>query len=49
MVNFFQLDRAGAEDGCRVTHEGMRIAHEAGLEAESVAINDEHAEPDQPT
>jgi acyl-CoA dehydrogenase len=27
MVNFVELDRAGAEDGCRVAHEGVRIAH----------------------
>jgi nucleotide-binding universal stress UspA family protein len=38
MVNFVELDRAGAEDGRRVAHEGVRIAHEAGLEAEPVAI-----------
>jgi nucleotide-binding universal stress UspA family protein len=38
MVNFVELDRAGAEDACRVANEGVRIAEEAGLEAEPVAI-----------
>jgi nucleotide-binding universal stress UspA family protein len=38
MVNFVELDRAAAERGGRVADEGVRIAQEAGLEAEPVAI-----------
>jgi hypothetical protein len=38
MVDFVELDRAGAEDGGRVANAGVRIAHQAGLEAEPVAI-----------
>jgi nucleotide-binding universal stress UspA family protein len=38
MVNFVALDRAGAEDAGRIADEGVRFAHEAGLEAEPVAI-----------
>ena len=38
MVNFAELDRAGAEAGGRVAEEGAQIAREAGLQAESVAI-----------
>jgi nucleotide-binding universal stress UspA family protein len=38
MVNFAELDRAGAEAGGRVAEEGAQIAREAGLRAESVAI-----------
>ena len=38
MVNFAVLDRAGAEAGGRVAEEGARIAREAGLRAESIAI-----------
>jgi nucleotide-binding universal stress UspA family protein len=38
MVNFVELDRAGAEDACRVAIDGVRIAQEAGLEAEPCAI-----------
>ena len=38
MVNFAELDRAGAEAGGRVAEEGARIAREAGLRAESIAI-----------
>jgi nucleotide-binding universal stress UspA family protein len=38
MVNFFELDRAAAEDGGRVAGEGGRIARDAGLEAEPVVI-----------
>jgi nucleotide-binding universal stress UspA family protein len=38
MVNFVELDRAAAEESCRVAGEGVRIAQEAGLEAEPVAI-----------
>ncbi len=38
MVNFAELDRAGAEDGGRVAEEGVHFAREANLEAEPVAI-----------
>ncbi|MEJ7785003.1 MAG: universal stress protein [Solirubrobacteraceae bacterium] len=38
MVNFFELDRAAAEDGARVAGAGVRIAREAGLQAEPVAV-----------
>jgi nucleotide-binding universal stress UspA family protein len=38
MVNFVELDRAGAEDGGRVADDGVRIAQEAGLDAEPLAI-----------
>jgi nucleotide-binding universal stress UspA family protein len=38
MVNFVELDRAAAEDAGRVASEGVRIAKQAGLEAEPVAI-----------
>ena len=38
MVNFAELDRAGAEAGARVAEEGAEIARGAGLRAESVAI-----------
>lgn len=38
MVNFVELDRAGAEDGGRVADQGVRAAEKAGLKAESVAI-----------
>jgi nucleotide-binding universal stress UspA family protein len=38
VVNFAELDRAGAEAGGRVAEEGAQIAREAGLRAESVAI-----------
>jgi nucleotide-binding universal stress UspA family protein len=38
MVNFVELDRAGAEDGGRIADEGVRIARAAGLEAEPLAI-----------
>ena len=38
MINSVELDRAGAEDAGRVANEGARIATEAGLEAESVAV-----------
>ena len=38
MVNFPELDRAGAEAGGRVAEEGAQIAREAGLHAESLAI-----------
>ena len=37
MVNFVELDRAAAEDAGRVAAEGVRVANEAGLEAEPVA------------
>jgi len=38
MVDFAELDRAGAEAGGRVAEEGARIAREAGLRAEPIAI-----------
>ena len=38
MVNFAELDRAAAENGDRIADEGVRIAQEAGLEAEPVAV-----------
>jgi nucleotide-binding universal stress UspA family protein len=38
MVNFFELDRAAAEDSARVADEGARIARDEGLEAESIAV-----------
>jgi nucleotide-binding universal stress UspA family protein len=38
MVDFVELDRAAAEDAGRVAAEGVRIANEAGLEAEPVAV-----------
>jgi nucleotide-binding universal stress UspA family protein len=38
MVNFAELDRAAAEEGGRVADIGVRIAQEAGLEAEPVAV-----------
>jgi nucleotide-binding universal stress UspA family protein len=38
VVNFAELDRAGAEAGGRVAEEGAQIAREVGLRAESVAI-----------
>ena len=38
LVDFVELDRAAAEDAGRVANEGVRIAKEAGLEAEPVAI-----------
>jgi nucleotide-binding universal stress UspA family protein len=38
LVNFAELDRAGAEAGGRVADEGARIARDAGLRAEPLAI-----------
>ena len=38
LVNFAELDRAAAEDGGRVASDGVRVAHEAGLEAEPIAV-----------
>ena len=38
LVNFAELDRAAAEDGGRVTSDGVCVAHEAGLEAEPIAV-----------
>ena len=38
LVNFPELDRAGAEAGGAVAEEGARSAEAAGFEAESVAI-----------
>jgi nucleotide-binding universal stress UspA family protein len=38
MLDLVELDRAAAEDGGRLADEGVRIAQEAGLLAEPVAI-----------
>jgi nucleotide-binding universal stress UspA family protein len=38
MLNLVELDRAAAEDGGRLADEGVRIARDAGLLAEPVAI-----------
>jgi nucleotide-binding universal stress UspA family protein len=38
MADFPELDRAGAEAGGRVAEEGAQVAREAGLQAESIAI-----------
>ena len=38
MVDFVEFDRAAAEDGGRVADEGVRIAQEAGLRAEPIAV-----------
>jgi nucleotide-binding universal stress UspA family protein len=38
VADFVELDRAAAENGGRIANEGVRIAHEAGVEAEPVAI-----------
>lgn len=38
MIDFAVLDRAAAEDGGRVAGEGVRIAQDAGLIAEPVAV-----------
>jgi nucleotide-binding universal stress UspA family protein len=38
MVNLVELDRAGAEDGGRLAGEGVRIARDAGLIAEPLAL-----------
>jgi nucleotide-binding universal stress UspA family protein len=38
MVDLFELDRAASEAGGRVADEGVRIAQEAGLLAEPVAV-----------
>ena len=38
VVNFAELDRAGAEAGGRVAEEGAQIARGAGLRAEAIAI-----------
>ena len=38
MVDFIKLDRAAAEDGGRIAGEGVRIAREAGLDAEPLAV-----------
>ncbi len=37
-VDYAELDRAAAADADRVAAEGVRIAHEAGLKAEPVAV-----------
>ena len=38
MANFAELDRAAAEDGGRVASDGVRVAREAGMEAEPMAV-----------
>jgi nucleotide-binding universal stress UspA family protein len=38
MVDFVELDRAGAEDAGRIAEEGVRLAREAGLGPEPIAI-----------
>jgi len=38
MVDFFELDRAAAEDAGAVAHGGVRLAREAGLEAEADTV-----------
>jgi nucleotide-binding universal stress UspA family protein len=38
MVNFGELDRAAGEHGSRLAEEGVRIAHEAGLNAEPLPV-----------
>ena len=38
MVDFVELDRAAAEHGARLADEGVRIAQEAGLQAEPLAV-----------
>ena len=37
-IDFFELDRAAAEHGDRVASDGVRIAREAGLDAEPLAV-----------
>ena len=38
MVDFVDLDQAAAQDGGRVAEAGARLAREAGLEADAVAV-----------
>jgi nucleotide-binding universal stress UspA family protein len=38
MVNFGEVDRAAGEHGRRLAEEGVRIAHEAGLDAEPLPV-----------
>jgi nucleotide-binding universal stress UspA family protein len=38
MVDFVELDRAGADDAGRIAEEGARLARDAGLECEPIAI-----------
>jgi nucleotide-binding universal stress UspA family protein len=38
MVNSDELERAAAEHGSRLAEQGVRIAHEAGLDAESLPL-----------
>jgi nucleotide-binding universal stress UspA family protein len=38
MVDFVELDRAAAEGGGCLAEEGVRIAHESGLEADAIAV-----------
>ena len=38
MVDYVEFDRAAAEDGDRLAGDGVRIAHDVGLEAKPVAV-----------
>jgi nucleotide-binding universal stress UspA family protein len=38
MVDFVELDGAGADDAGRIAEEGVRLARESGLEAEPIAV-----------
>jgi Universal stress protein family len=38
MVDFFELDRAAAEDAGNIAQDGVRIAQDAGLKAEPVTV-----------
>jgi nucleotide-binding universal stress UspA family protein len=38
MVDFAKLDSAGADDAGRIADEGVRLAREAGFEADAVAV-----------
>ena len=37
-VNFVELDRIAADGGAAIAEDGARIAHEAGMDAEPVAV-----------
>jgi nucleotide-binding universal stress UspA family protein len=38
MINFAEVDRVASAHGSRLAEQGARIAHEAGLEAEPLAV-----------
>jgi nucleotide-binding universal stress UspA family protein len=38
VVNFVELDRAGAKEGDRIAEEGARIARDAGWDAQPIAV-----------